>query len=193
MGATARRSMREEIVGAAVDRFQAKGFNAAGVKDITDAAGVPKGSFYNHFASKEDLGVVALESYGATRRMRELAETTVPPLQRMRTQFEFLRDEIVDLGFTHGCMFGNFGTEIADHSEGIRAAVGAGLGQWTTLIAQAVAEAQRDRTVRASLDPDTLARFIVNAWEGAVIGARTDRSTASFDAFFEIVFGTLLG
>ena len=60
----ARRSMREEIVDAAVAQFHEKGFNAAAVKDITDRAGVPKGSFYNHFESKEALAIVALERYG---------------------------------------------------------------------------------------------------------------------------------
>jgi TetR/AcrR family transcriptional repressor of nem operon len=188
----ARKSMREEIVEAAVDQFHTKGFSAAGVKDITDAAGVPKGSFYNHFASKEALGVVALERYGASRRLRELAAVDVAPLARLREHFEFLRDEITDYGFTRGCLFGNFGTEVVDHSDGIRAAVDGSLSAWMGLIGQAITEAQRDGAIRTELDPPTLARFVVNAWEGAVIGVRVGRSQDSFDAFFDVVFGTLL-
>src|SRR4051794_27714177 len=75
-----RQSMREEIVEAALERFHAHGFNAAGVKDITDTAGVPKGSFYNHFDSKEALALVALERYGESLRMRMLTDTGVEPL-----------------------------------------------------------------------------------------------------------------
>ncbi|MGI8333204.1 TetR family transcriptional regulator C-terminal domain-containing protein [Actinomadura scrupuli] len=188
----ARRSMREEIVEAALEQFHAHGFNAAGVKDITDTAGVPKGSFYNHFDSKEALAVVALERYGAGSRMQDLADHAVEPLTRLRAHFEFLRDQSLRRDFTGGCLIGNFGTEIVDHSDVIRAAVRQGLGEWTALIAEALGQAQRAGTLRADLDPETTARFVLNAWEGALIGARADRSAEAFDAFFDVVFGVLL-
>jgi TetR/AcrR family transcriptional repressor of nem operon len=184
--------MREEIVEAALEQFHTHGYNAAGVKDITDAAGVPKGSFYNHFPSKEALAVVALQRYAAECRMQDLTEVGVEPLTRLRTHFEFLRDESVQRGYTRGCLFGNFGTEIADHGDVIRVAVQQGLRQWAALIAAAVTEAQRAGTVRADLDPETTARFVLNAWEGTLIGARADRSAEAFGSFFDIVFGTLL-
>jgi TetR/AcrR family transcriptional repressor of nem operon len=188
----ARPSMREEIVEAALEQFHAHGFNAAGVKDITDAAGVPKGSFYNHFDSKEALAVVALQRYGAERRLQDLADNGVEPLARLRTHFEFLRDENVHREFTGGCLIGNFGAEIIDHSEVIRASVQQSMQQWAALIAAALTEAQQAGTVRADLDPKTTARFVLNAWEGTLIGARADRSADAFDSFFDIVFGTLL-
>ncbi|WP_406424298.1 TetR/AcrR family transcriptional regulator [Streptomyces sp. NBC_00873] len=53
----ARASLRENLITAAVEQFHIHGYAAAGVKDITDAAGAPKGSFYNHFESKEALAV----------------------------------------------------------------------------------------------------------------------------------------
>ncbi|WUD76651.1 TetR/AcrR family transcriptional regulator [Streptomyces sp. NBC_00510] len=188
----ARQSMREAIVDAAVAQFHAKGYNAAGVKDITDAAGVPKGSFYNHFDSKESLALVALDRYGAGRRTHELAEPGTAPLARLRAHFEFLRDETVDADFTRGCMIGNFGAEIADHSETIRAGVRASLGQWASSISGALAEAQQAGELRAELDTERTARFILNTWEGTLIAARSGRSGEAFDDFFETVFGTLL-
>jgi TetR/AcrR family transcriptional repressor of nem operon len=184
--------MREEIVDAAVDKFHAYGFNAAGVKDITDAAGVPKGSFYNHFDSKEALAVVALERYGTTRRLAELADRSVPPLRRLRAHFEFLREENEVRDFTRGCLIGNFGAEIGDHSKAIRDAVHAGLDNWGATIATVIAQAQHDGAIRSTLDPATAARFILNAWEGSLISARAGRSAEAFDTFFEVVFGSLL-
>jgi TetR/AcrR family transcriptional repressor of nem operon len=58
-------------------------------------------AFYNHFEGKEDL-----------------ADTSVKPLDRLRGHFEFLRDEVVEFGSARGCLLGNFGTEIIDHSDG---------------------------------------------------------------------------
>jgi TetR/AcrR family transcriptional regulator, transcriptional repressor for nem operon len=187
-----RQSMREEIVDAALEQFHAHGFNAAGVKDITDTAGVPKGSFYNHFTSKEALAIVALERYGASLRMPMLTDTGVEPLTRLRTHFEFLRDETVAGGLKRGCLLGNFGAEIADHSDAIRSSVRDALRAWTALVAGALTEAQRDGAVRADLDPEQTAHFILSAWEGTLIQARASRSTDPFDSFFTMVFDVLL-
>jgi TetR/AcrR family transcriptional repressor of nem operon len=184
--------MREEIVDAAVEQFHAKGYNAAGVKDITDAAGAPKGSFYNHFDSKESLALVALERYGASRRLEDLAPSGVAPLVRLREHFEFLRDDVVDADFTRGCLFGNFGAEVADHSETIRTGVRESLGHWASAISGVLAEAKQTGAVRADLDTERTARFVLNAWEGTLIAARSSRSGEAFDDFFDNVFGTLL-
>ncbi|MFD5062546.1 TetR family transcriptional regulator C-terminal domain-containing protein [Streptomyces sp. NPDC058394] len=188
----ARRSMREEIVDAAVAQFHSKGYNAAGVKDITDAAGTPKGSFYNHFESKESLAVVALNRYGASRRLQDLAASGIAPLVRLRKHFEFLRDETVDAGFARGCLIGNFGAEVADHSETIRAGVRESLGHWASMISGVLVEAQQAGAVRADLDTEKTARFLLNAWEGTLIAARSSRSRDDFDDFFDTAFGTLL-
>jgi TetR/AcrR family transcriptional repressor of nem operon len=184
--------MREEIVDAALDQFHTYGFNAAGVKDITDAAGVPKGSFYNHFESKEALAVVALERYGGTRRLAELRESAVPAVRRLREHFTFLRTENEARDFTRGCLIGDFGAEISDHSPTIRASVEESLRNWGDALAGAIADGQREGTIRDGIDPKATARFILSAWEGTLIAMRAQRSGAAFDDFFEIVFGPLL-
>ena len=188
----ARQNMREEIVDAALDQFHTYGFNAAGVKDITDAAGVPKGSFYNHFESKEALAVVALQRYGATRHIAELGDQSVPALQRLRAHFLFLREENETRGYTRGCLIGDFGNEIGDHSSVIREAVEASLHAWADAVAGAIADGQRDGTIRTAMDATTAARFVLAAWEGTLIAMRAERTGQAFDDFFEVVFGSLL-
>ncbi|MEV5888302.1 TetR/AcrR family transcriptional regulator [Nonomuraea fuscirosea] len=187
----ARRSMRNQIVEAALEQFHAHGYNAAGVKTITDAAGVPKGSFYNHFHSKEALAVEALRYYGEGR-LDDLAGGETEPLARLRAHFEALRDETVRLDYTRGCLIGNFGAEIADHSEVIRENVRQRFEGWADAIAATLEEAQRAGAVRADLDPPTVARFLLNTWEGTLVRARVDRSSDAFDAFFTTAFGPLL-
>ncbi|MFC6084524.1 TetR/AcrR family transcriptional regulator [Sphaerisporangium aureirubrum] len=188
----ARVSMREEIVEAALEQFHTRGYNAAGVKDITVAAGVPKGSFYNHFDSKESLAVVALERYGANVRLGDLADRSVAPLPRLRAHFELLRDETVRRGYTRGCMFGNFGAEVADHSGPVRGAVHDAFARWSAAIAATLAEARQAGALPSGLDPEQVAAFLLSAWEGTLLRARADRSSEAFDTFFTVAFGTLL-
>ena len=52
----ARPNTKEQILDAGMKALLEKGFNGVGVQEITAAAGVPKGSFYHHFARKEALG-----------------------------------------------------------------------------------------------------------------------------------------
>jgi TetR/AcrR family transcriptional repressor of nem operon len=190
--AVARPSLRENLVAAAVEQFHTHGYTAAGVKDITDAAGAPKGSFYNHFASKEALAVVALQRYGAGRRLADLRDSSVPPLTRLRRHFEFLRDENIGTHFARGCLIGDLAVEIADHSEVVREAVRVSLDTWNDALAFAIAEAQEAGDVSKASEASTLARFVLNAWEGALVSARADRTARSFEAFFGVVFGSIL-
>src|ERR1700694_4644370 len=187
-----RKNMREQVVEAAVEQFHTHGFNATGIKDITGSAGLPKGSLYNYFESKEALAVEALQRYGESGRLAELSDASVDPLLRVRQHFESFRDENINWNFARGCLFGDFGTEIVDHSDMIRDAVRLSLEGWVQAIAAPIAQAQESRQVAAATDAKTLARFILNAWEGTLISARSDQSEDSYEVFFDIVFGTLL-
>ncbi|MFE7216587.1 TetR family transcriptional regulator C-terminal domain-containing protein [Streptomyces sp. NPDC057611] len=188
----ARASLRENLITAAVEQFHIHGYAAASVKDITDASGAAKGSFYNHFESKEALAVVALERYGAGRRLETLRDNSVAPLTRLRQHFEFLRDENIDTEFNRGCLVGDLAVEVADHSEAVRESVRQSQETWADALASAIAEAQQAGDVSKALEPTTLARFVLSAWEGALIAARADRSPRAFEVFFTVVFGQIL-
>jgi TetR/AcrR family transcriptional repressor of nem operon len=184
--------MRAEIVEAGLAQFHERGFNAAAVKDITDRAGVPKGSFYNHFESKEALALVALEAYGEVVRLTDLADESVEPVARIRAHFEFLRDGVINSELTKGCLLGNLGTEIIDHSETIRTGVRDGLALWTELLSKAIAAGQEAGGIRKELDPDQAARYLLSAWEGTLIQVRAFKSAEVFESFFELTFSTIL-
>jgi TetR/AcrR family transcriptional repressor of nem operon len=188
----ARVSKREEIAEAALDQFRTHGFNATGISDITAAAGAPKGSFYNHFSSKEESALEALRRYGAGLRFDLLTTPGRPPLERLRAHFEFLGRDTIDGGFARGCLVGNLSAEVADHSEEIRAAVQSGFDRWASHIRQVLVEAQQAGDLDGALDTAAAARFLLSAWEGTLLAARADKSTAPFDAFFHMVFEVVL-
>src|ERR1700675_3230537 len=114
----ARASTKEQIVQAGLKILLDKGFNGVGVQEITETAGVPKGSFYNHFESKEALGAEIVERYGADTRRRELlSNKSIPPLDRLRRHYERLNTIFVDAKFERGCILGNFSAELSNQSD----------------------------------------------------------------------------
>lgn len=61
-----RGSARRRLLDAALDVIRAQGLAATSVDDLCSAAGVTKGAFFHHFASKEALAVAAAEHWSAT-------------------------------------------------------------------------------------------------------------------------------
>lgn len=182
-----RASVRPQLVEAALDQFHTRGFHNCSVDDIARAAGVPKGSFYNHFASKEALAIEALHQYQQRSVWRTSDDAGDPPLARLRRRFDAGRDVLVDNGFTRGCLIGNMGTELADLSPVIRAEVQASLDYRSGVVTDLLAEAQARGDLAPHLDPDVLGPFLVNAWEGVLTRTKVCKSTQAMDEFFAVL------
>ena len=188
-----RPSAREGIVQAGLKCLAEKGFNAVGVQDITDTAGVPKGSFYNHFESKEALGVEIVERYGANQTRREiLTDPSVPPLQRLRRHFDRISALFAESHFKRNCILGGFSAELANQSETIRESLRKLYGQWTKDIEATIAEAQTKGEIANNTKASDLAAFLLDSYEGALLRARVERSRKPFDRFMKFAFGQLL-
>jgi TetR/AcrR family transcriptional regulator, transcriptional repressor for nem operon len=186
-------NFREEILTAGLATLHGRGFNATSVQDITEAAGVPKGSFYNHFASKEELGAAVVRLYsdkGAVRR-RALQDRTVPPLARLRRYFEGLAD-MGRYPDAAGCLLGNFGAELSNQSPAIRAQVSTAFVEWADALAEVIEEAQRAGDIASDQTPKALAAFIIDAWEGAVMRGKVEQNRAPVDGFLAMIFAKVL-
>jgi TetR/AcrR family transcriptional repressor of nem operon len=189
----ARPNVREKIVEAGLKVLIEKGFNGSGVQDITDAAGVPKGSFYNHFESKEALGAEVVERYGRDNpRRATLADTAIPALPRLRKHFERLNEAFTGARYGRGCLLGNFSAELADQSPMIRERLADLYLAWSTDIATVIAEAQADGAIATRTPAADLAAFLLDAYEGALLRARVEKSGRAFDRFMTVAFNHIL-
>lgn len=189
----ARRNVREQIVEAGLKALLEKGFNGCGVQEITEAAGVPKGSFYNHFESKEALGAEIVERFGqdGTRRT-VLTDRSIPALDRLRRYFTELNEVFAGLNYTCGCLLGNFSAELSEQSPLIRERLAVVFACWTSAIEAAIKEAQADGSISTKQDAGVLAVFLLDAYEGAILRARVEKDRRAFDAFMRVAFDKVL-
>jgi TetR/AcrR family transcriptional repressor of nem operon len=189
----ARSNVREQILDAGLKVLLEKGFNGCGVQEITDAAGVPKGSFYNHFESKEALGAEIVDRYARENPRRAiLRDASIPPLERLRTYFAANIGVFTDSHFTRGCLIGNFSAEMAAHSAMIRERLVGLFAGWTGDIAACIRQAQAEGAVKNQTDPAELAAFLIDAYEGALLRARVDKTDAPFRRLMTLVFDQIL-
>jgi TetR/AcrR family transcriptional regulator, transcriptional repressor for nem operon len=186
------RNLKEQLVDGGSRVLFEKGFHAASVNDIAAAAGVPKGSFYNHFESKEALALEVTARYADSYRVDDLRVGEDAPLVRLRAHFEAIIERTVARGVGLGCVLGNFSTELPGHSSTITDYVAASFDQWSDAVAATLEEAQAAGQLDAALDAATLGGYIVNAYEGAVARAKVSGDRAPLDAFVTTTFDTLL-
>ncbi|HZZ96681.1 MAG TPA: TetR family transcriptional regulator C-terminal domain-containing protein [Jatrophihabitantaceae bacterium] len=187
-----RPSVRSYLVESALEQFHTRGFHNCSVEDITRSAGVPKGSFYNHFASKDALAIEALQQYQARSVWRTTDDAELPPVARLRHRFEVTRDALIANDFMRGCLIGNMGTELADLNPAVRAEVRGSLEFRSRAAADMIRDAQASGDIGTQHDPEVLGRFLIDAWEGVVLRAKVDKSSRALEGFF-VLFDSLVG
>lgn len=186
---------KDKLVRAGAQMLHEAGYTATGVKDIVNAAEVPKGSFYNHFESKEALGKEVADFYfnSAFPKLRaHFEDSGVPPLERLRTYFDGWIRMYQAAGYVRGCLLGNLSLEVADHSDAIRSSLTTHFRTWSRLFETCIAEAQMTGAIANRLPASLLAQFLLNSWEGALLRMRADKSDVPLKDFTEVVFGSLL-
>jgi TetR/AcrR family transcriptional regulator, transcriptional repressor for nem operon len=187
-----RPSLREKLASSAVDTLHSHGFRGCSIQDITEAAGVPKGSFFNHFHTKEDLAIDALRRYLDGARVDLLFQEGVAPLQRLKNHFNFLSEKMVEGGFERGCMLGLFAAEMAQEFPRMREELKSAFESWCEAVESVIRQAQAAGEIDPRHDPGQLARFLVNAWEGAALRLRISRDRSPIDDFLNASFKVLL-
>lgn len=188
----ARHSVRQQLVDASLDVFQSQGFKGSSVQDLTDAAGVPKGSFYNHFSGKEDLALEALKLYVARSGTEVLRDKRLKPIDRLKKHFKANWKTAKDRGYTAGCFLGTMSSEIADTHVEAREAFLHVFQEWSRMIEQTIREAQEHGDIAQDGDPALLARFTLNAWQGALVRMKVVKGEEPLTDFNSIVFDVLL-
>lgn len=172
-----------------------KGYNGTGVQEIVDGAGVPKGSFYNYFKSKEDFVVSAMEqASGDSIRNFELAlaEDHRSARERILGTYRELVDGIeASRDYTKGCFVGNMCQELADTHVAIAEKAEVLFRRYTAPLARCLRQAQSQGDIRPGADPDQLAEAIFNSWEGAVLRMKSSRNSNPLNAFLDMLASLL--
>ena len=107
-------STKDRLLDAGLTMILERGYNHLGIQDVLAATGVPKGSFYHHFESKEDFGLQVIDRYmtAVHAGLDEcLGDQKVEPLQRVRNFFEATREKYREEGYL-GCLLGGLGQEL---------------------------------------------------------------------------------
>jgi TetR/AcrR family transcriptional regulator, transcriptional repressor for nem operon len=188
-------SHREKILTEGMRVMHRQGFSGSSVRDIIKAAGVPQGSFTNHFASKEAFGLEVLNVYykqcfGLTKET--LLNDALPPLARLRKYIDGILGTLNNDEEWNGCMIGNFGAEHSEGTEQLQERVREIFLELQSNLAHCLKAAIKAGELPKSTDVNGLSGFIVSSIEGAVLTAKSVRSRKPMEALRKVLFDTIL-
>ena len=193
LAAPAMHETKQRLLAAGLRLMLAHGYHAVGVQEILAETGVPKGSFYHHFESKEDFALQAIDVYQTN--VHALLSATLdnpgrPPLARVRDFFEGVSAAYLSEGYL-GCFLGALGQELSGASEVFRRRIDGCFAEIASRLAGCLTEARDAGDIPNTADPRRLADLLVSAWEGAALRSRLVRDARPLMAMLDFYFAAV--
>ncbi|MRW87989.1 TetR family transcriptional regulator [Pseudoduganella sp. FT26W] len=176
--------VRENILATGQRIMAGKGFSAVGLNEILTGAGVPKGSFYHYFGSKDAFGEALLDSYFVDY-LADLDRTLAQPgqnmAQRLMRYFQVWQETQSFLDCQGKCLAVKLAAEVADLSEAMRLSLKRGTAGIVSRLAAAIETGAAEGSLTIDADAESTASSLYQLWLGASVMVKISRSTQPFD------------
>ncbi|TQM43789.1 TetR/AcrR family transcriptional regulator [Pseudonocardia cypriaca] len=175
---------RQAILDAAQRIMAHKGWAAVGINEVLGAAGVPKGSFYHWFSSKDAFGEAMMRGYFAdylAEMDAVFARPDTPAADRLMAYWEGWR-ETQSLEDCQGkCLAVKLGAEVADLSEPMRIALKEGTTEIVDRLQRMIEAGTADGSLSVEGDARATAETLYDMWLGASVMAKIHRDPTPLD------------
>jgi TetR/AcrR family transcriptional repressor of nem operon len=191
----AKETTRNRILEVGSRIIHQKGFTNTGIQEILNEAGVPKGSFYFYFKSKEDFGLALIDQFESLvggRLAAVLEDKSLAPLARLKSFFSSFRNYFEAPSCSRGCPIGNLSQELSDVNENIRQRLERSFSAMGSSIEKCLYEARDNGELHNDLPVPEVAGYIINSWEGALLRMKVSRDIGPLLVFERVLFDTIL-
>ncbi len=179
---------RAELIRSGLEQLTENGFASSGIDQILKKVGVPKGSFYYYFASKEAFGQAVIENYAtyfAYKLDKCLLNEAYSALERIGLFVESAMDGMERYQFKRGCLVGNLGQEVDLLPESYRQQLIDIFLDWQQRLTACLEAAKVEGELSPTANCALLAEHFWVGWEGAVSRAKLVKSTQPLQNYLE--------
>jgi TetR/AcrR family transcriptional repressor of nem operon len=190
-----RQDTKSLLLEAGMELMHEKGYSNTGIQEVLIRVGVPKGSFYHYFESKEDFALKIIEHHDQKYRAkleRILKNAEVSPSARLKNFCEEGKRDLEERKCRKGCLIGNLSQEMADQSEILRTALSNVMARWRDYFTTCIAEGQRTGDLSQIGPPARVAELFLSGWEGAIMRAKSSKSLEPLEVFIDLMFNHVL-
>lgn len=172
---------RQHILDTSFELVLRKGFVGVGLQEILKACGVPKGSFYYYFASKEAFGCALLAQYihDYKAKIEQIwLQTDGSAYARLMALWQAWIEDPVHGGWAENCLIVKLAAEVSDLSEDMRKILNFGVTKLTERVASLLHEGQQEGSIPKHIDPNKMAQVMYQLWLGAALLAKLAQDKA---------------
>ena len=181
---------RDHLLKTGQEVIWSKGYDRSSIKDITQAAGLPKGSFYHYFDSKEKFALEAMQEYvDANKEIIPLAE---PNLKTLEDLLDRRIQAVIGIHFSRECYMSTMCHAFSDQDESFRQAIVLAIEKSNTDVYELLVQLHKLQLIDPGLDIDHLAEYIDFSWRGARLKARILKSAMPLLLFKRFLFEKIL-
>lgn len=167
-----------------------QGYHNSGLQKILELAGIPKGSFYYHFKSKEDFGLQVIDFYSnnSIEFLKTFLENeALNPKERILDLLGTMKDIYKQQDFAQGCLLGNCSLELASTNDSFANAISKHFDTWQELFAKTINEGQRTGAIKNERSADEYAEFLINSWEGTLVRMKAVKNNQPLDLLIRFI------
>jgi len=194
-GTTTKESTKTLLLEKGTEIMLEKGYNNTGIMEVLQSTGVPKGSFYHYFESKEDFGLQIINHFDQASKEKfrtTLLNQSLTPLARLKAYCDLGIEHFLSQKCRKGCLISNLSQEMADQSEIFRARLLEIQNENTKVFSSCLKEAQDAGEVCKTFNTNDLAELFQAAWGGAVMRSKICKTAEPMQSFKELMFGKML-
>ena len=180
-----------DILACGESLLRQQGYHNTGIDQVLKANGIPKGSFYNFFKSKEDFGLRVLDFYGGQYFnfiQEHLSDTSRTPLQRLKDYYRLTIEGNQREQCKHGCLINNLSLEIAGMNDNFSQAINRHIHRWVAAIARCIQEGQDRGQITKNYSAHHLAEFMHSGFCGTLSRSKSARSIEAMERFYSMSF-----
>lgn len=184
------KELRTKLLDEGVALLMDQGYHGAGLQELVQRAGVPKGSFYNYFSSKEAFSAEVVKHYiepFILQLDRHLHRSDMNAAGALKAYFDELIEETERKDFKGGCLLGNLIGEIGDTSDLCQTSLRQAVHRYRDKLREGIARAQQEGSFRKDMDAREMADFLVNVWQGALLRVKIEKSVRPLIQFCDFL------
>lgn len=187
---------REALIEAGIEHLSVHGYHGTGIKQILDEVSVPKGSFYNFFASKEAF-VAELIGHYSQDLLSQLSEfmtgagKDLTAVEQLRAIYRYSLKQYALNDFKKSCLVGSIASEISAESEMCRIELERAMKQWLGFYSGVFEQGQKQGLIRDDMNAKDIAGLYWAAWEGALIKMKMSADVEPVKRIMELMLETL--
>ncbi|MDH3649705.1 MAG: TetR/AcrR family transcriptional regulator [Saprospiraceae bacterium] len=177
---------REAIIDKGIELMRKNGYHGTGVQHVLKACGIPKGSFYNFFESKQDFALQAIEKYGDDnlRMIRALNDRLdVSALQKVELFFGDLEKFYRSKKFELTCLMSILSLEVGSEDPLIASKIKSKFDDLKKILATIIKTGQESEEIRTDWQAANMSDFLINSFNGALITMKYEKSSRAIRQF----------